>query len=72
MVHNMQHRSADEAPSIELQPHEITDAQLAIIKDAQKEGFKEDYKAPMVKPVRFPANSKSLLSPDLIPSTAVL
>ena len=49
VVHNMQHRSADKAPSIELQPHETTDAQLAIIRDAQKEGFKEDYKALIAK-----------------------
>ena len=31
MVHNMQQRSADGAPGIELQPHEIMDAQLAIV-----------------------------------------
>ena len=65
VVRNMQHQSAHKAPSIELQPHEITDAQLAIIKDAQKEGFKEDYKALIAKRP-LPANSPLIkLNPTL-------
>ena len=52
----MQQRSADGAPSIELQPHEITNAQVTIIRDAQKEAFKEDYKAQIAKRT-LPANS---------------
>ena len=65
VVHNMQQRSADGAPSIELQPQEITDAQLAIIRDAQKEGFKEDYKALIAKRP-LPTNSPLIkLNPRL-------
>ena len=44
-VHNMQHRAVDKVTSIELQPHEIAEAREAIIRNAQKEAFKDDYKA---------------------------
>ena len=41
----MQHRAVDKVTSIELQPHEIAEAREAIIRNAQKEAFKDDYKA---------------------------
>ena len=52
----MQHRNQIKSFSIELQLHEITDAQMAMIRDAQKEGFKDDYKALIAKRQQ-PANS---------------
>jgi hypothetical protein len=41
----MQHRGVDKISGIELQPHQISDAREAIIKDVQKEDFKDKYKA---------------------------
>lgn len=45
VLHNMQRNGVDKTFSAELKPEEINDAQEAIIKEAQKQAYPEEYKA---------------------------